>query len=199
MILNLVDPDDLAFQTSFEEIETQHQQDPSKKTFWPLIYHQDLPSIFTLVGSVSTQGINSNQFDNKQAVSYSIGVRLTDDDKHKLNEIFDSLFLAISEDREDWKITNPIRNGVIYFKVPIDKSGKVVPKSNIKINARDPTKSAIIQNQQVEVTFSLGSYFDFELKSRKPDETPTRQCGPFLKVSEFTFIKPKGTPTPTEE
>lgn len=192
MKLQLATVHEFYIKNEIDDLEEMYKKEPRRKLYWPSVYYQEFPALLSFTGTVATDGINRKEWEEKKGVpEYSIGIQLSALDLAKMVQILDWLFSPIQEEKDDWSITEPFKgNNVLYFKIRMDKQGKPKPRfHNTKINQKDPSKSPILKNQQVEVTFSLSSYFDFEMKSRKEKEPPTRQCGPVFNASEFTFIK----------
>jgi hypothetical protein len=160
-------------------------EDPTKSLYFPDVLDGAHQISLFLEGTLSTNGISSKVYKNKdkdgnekENTVYTFGLKLSQDDRTKINAIYDHLLGGL--DFEGFTKKDIFRNDILYLKLRVD-DGKFTCNSNVSLNPKSLNKAAIRRGQSLEAFVSFGAFINLQEK----------QCGPVFKVEELDFIKPK--------
>ena len=114
-------------------------------------------------GHVSTNGIAVNEF--KKVKNYSIGVKLGDEDLKALTELTTGFIKQTSLPNE-YRITNPAKEDVVYFKLKISKDKKsfenVVTASKYKLDPKKIDHSGLERGDPITMIAEIGGYISYD-------------------------------------
>lgn len=124
----------------------------------PLVIGRN-PVTVLLKGHLTTDGISF--IDGQWGPKHSFGLRLdSEEDERVLDELLQGLDDVDGEaDFGEWTTRHPFKNGVLYLKCPVDRTGKQFGfTSNLKLAPNKPNP-ALMQNVPVEAHVTVSAYF----------------------------------------
>lgn len=151
------------FPPNFEKLENAFKSNP-EKAWIKLLKFKDSENKslkVTLEGTVTTNGISINSWEDKK--SFSIGFRFDDDDE--LLAIDNFLLLVKKFTGDEYDIKSPAKDEIIYLKLKSKDNSSFAPtKSNLKLSPKKPADS-VYQGQTLKATCELSFYINFRDKT----------------------------------
>lgn len=187
MKLANVDSSELAIDFNIDEAIAELKQDSNRFMYYPTIKRGDDLVSVNFEGKITTNGITSRVFKNKDdpedpgKTAYSIGVKLSTADKEALNAIYEAVLGDLAT-KNGWVQKEITRSGNLYLKLRVDEDEKSFKhKSNVNVNPKALNKAPIRREQRLDAYVTLSVFINLRDK----------QCGALLNVDELDFIKAK--------
>lgn len=122
-------------------------------------FKADKASIKTVLkGELTTDGISSTEFN--RTPTYSIGIRLDNEDDLEAFETFNSTLSSVLSDSgsDDWELTNFVKDDKLYIKLKVVDKKRFAILSNIKLDPKKLGDSGLYRGQKVSIFGELGVY-----------------------------------------